>query len=170
MTLILNFTTASYGKTARNLLHETSKPSGMGARAALETFYYAFNNRSIETFTQIWLNHPLIQLNNPLGGILRGYESIQDLYSRIFNGAVTVWVEFEDIVEYFSGETAIFAGQERGECTITNSLERRTIPLKIRTSRYFHYSENDGGWRQVHHHGSIDNAELLKTYQDAVNG
>ena len=125
-----------------------------------------FNHCSIEMLTKIWLNRPLIQLNNPLGGILRGYESIRDLYARIFNGATKVWVEFEDIVEYFSGDTAIFAGPERGEFTIGD----RIVPLKIRTSRYFQYSENDGGWRQVHHHGSIDNVELLKTYQDAING
>lgn len=166
MTLTLNHLSTSYGRTACNRLSETAQPSEAGARAALETFYFAFNNRSIEIFAQIWINHPLIQLNNPLGGILRGYEPIRNLYTHIFNGAANVWVEFEDIVEYFSGEMAIFAGWERGEFTMCD----RIIPLKIRTSRYFQYSENDGGWRQVHHHGSIDNAGLLKTYQDAVNG
>jgi hypothetical protein len=43
MTFIVNHFTTSYGKTARNLLNEATQPSEAGARAALETFYYAFN-------------------------------------------------------------------------------------------------------------------------------
>ncbi|MHC5747539.1 MAG: YybH family protein [Nostoc sp.] len=165
MTFIVNHFTTSYGKTARNLLNEATQPSEAGARAALETFYYAFNQHSIETLTHIWLNCPLVQLNNPVGGMLRGYEPIRDLYSKLFTGSLNVWVEFEDIVEYFSGKTAIFAGEERGEFTTKD----RIIPLRFRTSRCFQYSENDGGWRQIHHHGSIDNVKLLEAYQLAVN-
>jgi hypothetical protein len=97
--------------------------------------------------------------------MLRGYEPIRDLYSKLFTGSLNVWVEFEDIVEYFSGETAIFAGEERGEFTTKD----RIIPLRFRTSCCFQYLENDRGWRQIHHHGSIDNVKLLEAYQLAVN-
>ncbi|UUZ87311.1 hypothetical protein LJK88_09450 [Paenibacillus sp. P26] len=57
---------------SRNRLDETNDPSIQGAYATVETFYHAFNNRSLALFNQIWLPHPLIQLNNPLGGIVRG--------------------------------------------------------------------------------------------------
>jgi hypothetical protein len=123
------------------------------------------NQHSLEMLTQIWFNHPLIQLNNPVEGILRGYEPIRDLYAKLFIGSLNIWVEFRHIVEYFSGETAIFAGEEHGEFTAND----RIIPLRFRTSRCFQYSEKDGGWQQFHYYGSIDNAKLLETYQLAIN-
>jgi hypothetical protein len=53
-------------------------------------------------------------------------------------------------------------GRERGYFK-TASLE---IPLAIRTTRIFVKIDND--WRQIHHHGSIDDPALLKTYQEAI--
>jgi hypothetical protein len=43
-----------------------------------------------------------------------------------------------------------------------------TIDLQIRTSRIFGFSETDNQWFQIHHHGSIDNVDLLDRYQKAV--
>ncbi|MCA9935449.1 MAG: hypothetical protein H6662_11830 [Ardenticatenaceae bacterium] len=43
-----------------------------------------------------------------------------------------------------------------------------TLPLHIRTTRVFHYLGAELGWRQVHHHGSIDDPDLLRAYQTAV--
>jgi hypothetical protein len=57
----------------------------------------------------------------------------------------------------------VFAGRETGEYTVTE-----TVPLSIRTTRFFTYE--DGRWVQVHHHGSIDNAEALAAYQQAIRG
>jgi len=50
-------------------------------------------------------------------------------------------------------------GRERGSLIINN----KTIDLAIRTSRT--YCLHDNKWRQVHHHGSMDNPELLEAYQ-----
>ncbi|MDP2787537.1 MAG: nuclear transport factor 2 family protein [Pseudomonadota bacterium] len=50
-------------------------------------------------------------------------------------------------------------GHERGH--ITKDGER--MELRIRTSRIYQFLQ--GQWRQVHHHGSIDNPELLARYQ-----
>lgn len=152
----------TFGKDAMNRIMEAKAEGREGAKAALETFYYAFNNRSIEVFKQIWFNHPLIQLNNPVGGMIRGIDGITELYTKIFQGSAKVWVEFSDIVEYFSGNTAVFAGKEEGEFLVGNQV----IPLKIRTSRFFSYM--NGQWVQIHHHGSIDDPNLLSTYQKAV--
>jgi hypothetical protein len=38
--------------------------------------------------------------------------------------------------------------------------------LAIRTTRVFRRVE--GAWRQVHHHGSMDDPALLRAYQDLV--
>ncbi len=54
-----------YGPRARNRLGETNDPSISGARAALESFYDALNNRDAAALREDWADHPLAQLNNP---------------------------------------------------------------------------------------------------------
>ena len=156
----------AYGRDAQNRLAETVDRSVLGARAALETFYCAFNNGDIDLLRSTWLDDPLVQLNNPLGGLIRGLSSIVDLYGRVFRAPGEVWVRFEDVLELTTPATAVFAGREIGNFAGPGD----TVPLSIRTSRFFTYAERAGGWRQVHHHGSIDDSELLARYQAAVNG
>ena len=66
-------------------------------------------------------------------------------------------------MRFASDEIVVFAGRERGEFVVEN----RRVPLTIRTSRVFSYRP-EVGWRQIHHHGSIDDPRLLQAYQDAV--
>jgi hypothetical protein len=155
---------AAYGRTAQNRLSETRDPSPEGARAALESFYAAFNGRNLDLLRSIWRNDPLVQLNNPLGGIMRGIEPICELYARVFSGRGTAWVAFDDYIEILSPTTAVFAGCETGEFVTASEI----VPLRIRTTRFFTYEPD--GWRQAHHHGSIDDPVLLRRYQDAVAG
>ncbi len=150
----------------RNRLEETHQPTIEGATAALKTFYHALNGRSLDLFRQTWLDDPLIQLNNPIGGIRRGIEPISAVYARLFEGPVRVQVELHDIVEYASSEMVVFAGRERG----TYEHGGSSFPLDIRTTRIFLYAPACGGWRQIHHHGSIDQPERLAQYQQAVLG
>ncbi len=161
--MMMTMVDAVFGRDARSLLSQTRQEGPGGALAALETFYYAFNQRSSPTLQAIWADDPLVQLNNPLGGILRGTTAIGELYARVFTGPARVWVEFADIVAYTSAGTVVFAGRERGEFTVGST----TVPLSIRTSRVFDH-QSGIGWRQVHHHGSIDDADLLRAYQQAV--
>lgn len=73
-----------------------------------------------------------------------------------------MYVEFYDYSIY-SSETMFFAaGRERGTLEINNEI----INLAIRTSRA--YCLQDNKWKQIHHHGSMDNPELLATYQKAL--
>lgn len=160
------WTETVYGQDARDRRAEALTPGIEGARAAVETFYHSFNQRSIEVFDAVWAHSDLIALNNPLGGILRGLPEIRALYQRIYDGPADVWVKLHDIVEYATAEMVVFAGREQGEF----SREGRTVPLNIRTSRVFAWMGPEAGWRQVHHHGSIDEAEALATYQRAVRG
>lgn len=153
-----------FGREAQNLIDQTKEKNLDGAIACLETFYYSFNNRDLDIFKKIWLNHELIQLNNPLGGIMRGIVPIVELYDRIFNGQANVWVELGDIVLYQSSDIVTFAGREIGEFTISG----QTIDLQIRTTRFFGFFEIEKQWFQIHHHGSIDNVDILDRYQKAV--
>lgn len=154
-----------YGRDAANRLSEVTTPTMTGARAALETFYHAFNRGSLSVFKEVWVDDPLIRLDNPLGGIIEGLDAITDLYAGIFDGPADVWVEFHDIVEYPLGEVGVvFAGRERGDFT----KDGTTVRLDIRTSRVFGYQ--DGRWGQLHHHGSITDTALLDRYRLAVQG
>ncbi|MDP3543015.1 MAG: nuclear transport factor 2 family protein [Elusimicrobiota bacterium] len=159
-------TPRTYGRSSTNRLHLTNERGIEGARALLESFYYAFNHRDMDAFRKIWAEHDSIQLNNPLGGMLRGYEPIAALYQRIFTGPAAVWVELADIVEFQTGEMVVFAGRETGEF----SLGAKSLGLSIRTSRIIQWFGPGVGWRQSHHHGSIDDPRLLSEYQQAVRG
>jgi ketosteroid isomerase-like protein len=156
------------GEQARNRLDQARDPAAQGALAALETFYYALNNRDSRTLASVIADDSLAQLNNPLGGILRGGKAIVDLYvNKIFQGLVRVEVEFSDFIHYAGGAHALFAGRERGTYTVNGADPQ---PLEIRTSRYFRYDSGAGRWVQFHHHGSIDNPHALADYQHAVEG
>lgn len=102
----------TYGRDARNQIENSYAPGIESARALVESFYYAFNQPNLEVFSQVWADHELIQFNNPLGGILRGYTHVSELYQRIFTGSTKVWVELSDIVEYQTDEMIVFAGRE----------------------------------------------------------
>jgi ketosteroid isomerase-like protein len=158
-------TSIAFGPDSRNRLPETGDPSPAGAEAALESFYYALNNRDIEVLRADWANSPLAQLNNPVGGILRGGDAIAGLYARVFSGSVNVQVTFAEVIVYHGHAHAVFAGREKGSYTAPDG---RAVPLEIRTSRYFRYE--DGRWSQYHHHGSIDDPDALRAYQQAIRG
>ena len=155
---------ATFGPDSRNRLDAAIAPGIEGALAALETFYFAFNQRDSDVFARVWTQDALAQLNNPLGGILRGGEAISALYDKVFHGPARVTVTFGDVVEYAGDGHALFAGRETGSYVV----DGREVPLRIRTSRYFRYE--DGRWAQFHHHGSIDDAAELAAYQAAIRG
>jgi hypothetical protein len=129
---------------------------------ALVQFYKAFNGRDFELMQKNWLNNEEIAMDNPLGGIKRGWEEIKTIYSRIFTGQAKVYVEFYDytIVPMDGGFVAI--GRERGYV----ETKGKKLGLAIRTSRV--YKLLNGEYKQIHHHGSIENPELLREYQELV--
>ncbi len=109
-----------------------------------------------------WAQTHEIAMDNPLGGIKRGWEEIRAVYERIFNGPAKVYVEFYDYTIHESGDMFYAVGRERGEFSLCGS----TIKLPVRTSKIF--KRMDGTWKQVHHHGSIDDPDLFRRYQTAV--
>lgn len=131
-------------------------------QSALQLFYLAFNTRSLEKMTANWTQTDDASMSNPLGGVRRGWQEIAPVYERIFSGSAEVYVEFYDYSIHQSEHFFCAVGKERGYFKNT----KETLDLAIRTSRI--YRKQDEIWLQLHHHGSIEDPDLLKTYQEKV--
>jgi ketosteroid isomerase-like protein len=131
---------------------------------ALVQFYFAFNNRDLTTMSQNWYQSMEVAMDNPLGGIKRGWDEIKSVYEKIFNGPADVYVEYYDYTIHETENMFYAVGRERGYF----KTKTEEIQLAIRTSRIF--KRVNGVWRQVHHHGSIEDSKLLERYQNAVMG
>ncbi len=129
---------------------------------ALSEYYRAFNQRDLALMQFNWARSDEISMASPFGGIRRGWPDIREGYERIFNGAATLSVVFQDYTIHHLGEMFYAVGREQGELKGHNL----SLDLKFRTSRVFRLS--GGRWRQIHHHGSIDNPEVLLRYQAAI--
>jgi SnoaL-like domain len=129
---------------------------------ALVGFYRAFNERDVGLMAKNWLQSPDASMSNPLGGIKRGWDDIRTVYDNIFNGPAQVYVEYHDYSIFETGEFFQAVGRERGRF----SIDGKSIDLRIRTSRTFVKQGDE--YRQLHHHGSIEEPELLHAYQTGV--
>ena len=144
--------------TGKEKFEDLSKPYH-----ALVQFYNAFNNRTMAEMSRNWLQTSESAMDNPLGGIKRGWDEIKLVYEKIFNGPAEVYVEYYDYTIHETNEMFYAVGRERGYFKIGTD----EITLAIRTSRVF--KRVNGIWKQVHHHGSIENPDLLTRYQNAVS-
>jgi len=131
---------------------------------ALVQFYHAFNSGDLIEMSGNWEQSDNIAMDNPLGGIKRGWGEISEVYRKIFSGPAKVYVEYFDYNIHEHGEIFYAVGRERGFF----QMGATRMDLMIRTSRI--YRRVKGNWKQVHHHGSIEDAELLARYQSAVMG
>ena len=145
------------------LINGTEPHAGRSApERALMDFYHAFNHRDLAHMAKNWSHAKHVVLCNPLGGIKRGWREIEPVYQRIFSGPATVYVEYHDIMLNRVGDLFYATGREHG----TFKTAQIELPLVIRTTRI--YQDINGEWKQIHHHGSIDDAALLASYQEAV--
>ncbi len=129
---------------------------------ALAQFYRALGARDLALIERNWDDSPEAVMDNPLGGIRRGWAEIRQTYEALFSAAWAYSFEFWDYTLHRSGEVFWAVGRERGRL----SKEGETLDLAIRTTRLFRW--RDGCWRQVHHHGSIEDPEMLARYVAAV--
>lgn len=130
---------------------------------ALSEFYRAFNTRDLNLMRENWRTEECV-LDNPLGGIRRGWKEIEPLYERLFSGAVCVQVAFFDYTLHIGEDIFCAAGRECG----TFEKGDQKLELDIRTSRIYRFVGER--WRQIHHHGSIEDPKLLARYRTAVLG
>src|SRR6185437_3593546 len=84
-------------------------------------------------------------------------------YERLFVTPNKYHFEFFDYTLRRYREVFIAIGRERGKLFDANG---DALNLEIRTTRIFHLTNER--WRQIHHHGSIDDPAMLASYQDAV--
>jgi ketosteroid isomerase-like protein len=135
------------------------------AAHALAQFYRALNARDLALMRQTWSDSPEAAMDNPLGGIKRGWSEIKPTYEKLFESKGQYRFELHDYTRHEAGDLFYVVGRERGEIEAGGQPMR----LAIRTTRVFR-RDADGRWRQVHHHGSIDDPKMLAAYQDAVLG
>lgn len=129
---------------------------------ALAQFYRALNARDMSLMEQNWDNTDQAAMDNPLGGIKRGWAEIKPVYERLFRVDGSYHFEFYDYTLHRFGDVFYVVGRERGHV----SKPGTELDMKIRTTRLFRF---DGKrWRQVHHHGSIEDPQLLAAYQAAT--
>ena len=149
--------------TGREAITDSSQPL-----AGLSQFYRALNNRDMALMQRNWDASDHAVMDNPLGGIKRGWSEIRSVYERLFASAGTYSFEFYDYTLQHYGEIFIAIGRERGQLNPKGgtALDGTALNLAIRTTRVFRLA--DGVWRQIHHHGSIDDPEMLARYQQAV--
>jgi hypothetical protein len=131
---------------------------------ALIVFYRAFNASDLEALGANWADGEAPSMDNPIVGIRRGWPAIREGYAKLFSGRATVRVAFHDFVAQGNNDFHLFVGREKGYCE-TPAVR---LELRIRTSRWF--VKMRGVWRQLHHHGSIDEPALLAEYQRAILG
>jgi ketosteroid isomerase-like protein len=129
---------------------------------ALAQFYRAFNRRNLDLIDANFAPTDEVAIDNPVGGIRRGREQPHLMYEKIFKSRADVKVEFWDYTVHLTGEVFLAVGRERGSY-LADGLRS---DLSIRTSRVFR--RYDGKWRQIHHHGSIDDPNMLAAFQKAV--
>jgi ketosteroid isomerase-like protein len=132
---------------------------------ALAQFYRAFNERDLARMADNWDTSQEVAMDNPLGGIKRGWQDIKAVYERIFNSPHKVTVEFHDYTLHVFNDVFYAVGRERGHLESHLEARETRFNLNFRTSRI--YRRIDAQWRQVHHHGSIEDPQLLAVYQSA---
>jgi ketosteroid isomerase-like protein len=143
--------------TGNEELGDLSQP-----QQALVQFYRAFNSRDLKMIDDNFAHSDEVAIDNPLGGIRRGADEPHKMYEGVFKSPANVHVVFWDYTIHRVGDVFWAVGRERGTY-VDGGVEKN---LNIRTSRIFQLI--DGRWRQMHHHGSIEDAMLLADYQNAV--
>ena len=125
-------------------------------------FYKDFNARDVEATANNWAKKYSIAMTNPTGGIRRNWNSVKEYYNKIMDDKVRFYIEIHDLKFHQFDNVFYEEGRERGSLDIDTDQ----LGIKIRTSRI--YKLFDEGWRQIHQHSSIDDAELLERYQQVI--
>ena len=80
---------------------------------ALIDFYRAFNTSDLEALAANWAEGDAPSMDNPIGGIRRGWPAIKEGYAKLFGGPATVRVAFHDFTAQGNNDYHLFVGRER---------------------------------------------------------
>ncbi|OWV98949.1 hypothetical protein ATY81_26690 [Rhizobium sp. R72] len=135
-----------------------------GPLESLIEFYRAFNAGDLRGLEAVWLGGDTPSMDNPIGGIRRGWAAIAEGYSKLFSGPARVHVTFHDFTSQGGSDWHLFVGRERGTCVAADGK----LDIAFRTTRWF--VRQGDSWRQLHHHGSVEDADMLRDYQRLIFG
>ena len=89
-------------------------PAGDGsALDALIDFYRAFNASDLKALAANWADGEAPSMDNPIGGIRRGWPAIREGYAKLFSGPATVRVAFHDFTAQGNNDYHLFVGREK---------------------------------------------------------
>jgi hypothetical protein len=74
-----------------------------------------------------------VVVDNPLGGITRGWPAIREVYTRIFGGPARVRVALPAATLQHHAEVFVAIGREHGELVRRPAPDRRDGGLRLRT-------------------------------------
>ena len=120
---------------------------------ALAQFYQALNSRDLELMQQNWANSAEAAMDNPLGGIKRGWNEIRTTYERLFASKGAYQFEFYDYTLKCLITAALTSSSNVRQSSLTPSRAtpngfvrghprptRRPDPPPARAVLYFHKS------------------------------
>ncbi len=128
---------------------------------ALAEFYRAYNSRDLALMEQNWASDEAT-IYHQLGGVRAGWEEIRDLYDQTFQGPAGAQMTLHEFKIIRFSDSFTVVGTERGLLR----TQKDALEFRIRTTRLFAWRA--GRWRQIHHHGSIEEPELLADYLTLV--
>src|SRR6202171_17785 len=89
-------------------------PAGDGsALDALIDFYRAFNASDLKALGANWADGEAPSMDNPIGGIRRGWPEIREGYAKLFSGPATVRVAFHEFSAQGNRDYHLFVGREK---------------------------------------------------------
>ena len=78
---------------------------------ALIDFYRAFNASDLKALGANWADGEAPSMNNPIGGIRRGWPAIREGYAKLFSGPATVRVAFRDFSVQGNNDYHLYVGR-----------------------------------------------------------
>jgi ketosteroid isomerase-like protein len=141
-----------------------SVPSPTDPTGALIEYYRAFNDQRLQLMELNWLDSAATSINSPFGSSAQGWNGISDIYRRLFRLKAKPSLELMDYTVHVTGDTFLCIGTE----IIRFRGEGATAEFRSRSSRWF--TRLYGRWRQMHYHGSIDDASQLARLQSWIHG
>lgn len=118
------------------------------AREANEKFYKAFNARSLDPMKAVWLDDDSSTCVHPGWQTLKGFDSIMESWSRIFENSGDMEIGMSD-VEVVASEDIAWVSCLENVFTITPNGVQSS---KVYASNIFRLV--DGQWKMVLHHAS----------------
>jgi hypothetical protein len=90
-------------------------PAGDGnALDALIEFCRSFNASDLNALAANWAEGAAPSMDNPIGGIRRGWPAIRKGYVKLFGGPAIVRVAFHDFSAQGNNDYHLFVGREKG--------------------------------------------------------